>query len=94
MVGVPALWELLRRRLFQRFDDKSPILGGFMRVLASANYELRSRTGRRPGHAAVLPVHEGFGGRIRYLISGGSALPPDVMKAFAGWASTSSRATA
>jgi long-chain acyl-CoA synthetase len=31
-----------------------------------------------------LPVHEGFGGRIRYLISGGSALPADVMKAFYG----------
>jgi long-chain acyl-CoA synthetase len=31
-----------------------------------------------------LPVHEGFGGRIRYLISGGSALPPDVMKTFYG----------
>ena len=31
-----------------------------------------------------LPVHEGFGGRIRYLISGGSALPLDVMKAFYG----------
>jgi long-chain acyl-CoA synthetase len=31
-----------------------------------------------------LPIHEGFGGRIRYLISGGSALPADVLKAFHG----------
>jgi long-chain acyl-CoA synthetase len=84
IVGVPALWDLLRRRLFQRFDDKSPVLGGFMRGLASANYELRSRTGFDLGMLLFLPVHEGFGGRIRYLISGGSALPPDVMRAFAG----------
>ena len=80
MVGVPALWQLLRRRMFQRFDDKSPILGGFMRALASANYELRSRTGFDLGKLLFLPVHEGFGGRIRYLICGGSALPPDVMQ--------------
>ena len=53
IVGVPALWDLLRRRLFQRFDDKSPVLGGLMRVLAKANYELRNRAGFDVGHAAV-----------------------------------------
>ena len=84
IVGVPALWDLLRRRLFQRFADKSPILEGFMKVLAAANFELRSRTGVDLGILVFLPVHEGFGGRIRYLISGGSALPVDVMKAFYG----------
>ncbi|HZL19463.1 MAG TPA: AMP-binding protein, partial [Polyangia bacterium] len=84
IVGVPALWDLLRRRLFQRFADKSPLLEGFMKVLAAANFELRSRTGLDLGILIFLPVHEGFGGRIRYLISGGSALPTDVMKAFYG----------
>jgi long-chain acyl-CoA synthetase len=84
IVGVPALWDLLRRRLFQRFADKSPVLEGFMKLLANANFELRSRTGLDLGVLLFLPVHEGFGGRIRYLISGGSALPVDVMKAFYG----------
>ncbi|HVV50971.1 MAG TPA: AMP-binding protein [Polyangia bacterium] len=84
IVGVPALWDLLRRRLFQRFADKSPVLEAFMKVLAAGNFELRSRTGFDLGMLIFLPVHEGFGGRIRYLISGGSALPADVMKAFYG----------
>jgi long-chain acyl-CoA synthetase len=84
IVGVPALWDLLRRRLFQRFDEKSPLLGGFMKVLARGNYELKSRSGLDLGMLLFLPVHEGFGGRIRYLISGGSALPPEVMEAFSG----------
>ncbi len=76
---MPALWDLLRRRLFQRFDDKSPRpRAASCAALASANYELRSRTGLDLGMLLFLPVHEGFGGRIRYLISGGSALPPDV----------------
>ncbi|HXU04536.1 MAG TPA: AMP-binding protein, partial [Polyangia bacterium] len=84
IVGVPALWDLLRRRILQRFDDKSPVLGGLMRGLAKANYELRNRAGFDVGQLLFLPVHEKFGGRIRYLISGGSALPPEVLEAFTG----------
>src|SRR3954447_24576072 len=84
IVGVPALWDLMRPRLFQRFDDKSPVLGVFMRLLAKANYEMRNRAGFDVGQLLFLPVHEGFGGRIRYLISGGSALPAEVLEAFSG----------
>jgi long-chain acyl-CoA synthetase len=84
IVGVPALWEALRRRLLQRFSDKAPFLETFMKGLMAANYELRTRTKLDLGVLVFLPIHEGFGGRIRYLISGGSALPPDVLKAFHG----------
>jgi long-chain acyl-CoA synthetase len=84
IVGVPALWDLMRRRLMQRFSDKAPALETFMKGLMTANYELRTRTKIDLGVLVFLPIHEGFGGRIRYLISGGSALPPDVLKAFHG----------
>ncbi|HVU50984.1 MAG TPA: AMP-binding protein [Polyangia bacterium] len=84
IVGVPALWDLMRRRLMQRFSEKAPALETFMKGLMAANYELRTRTKIDLGVLAFLPIHEGFGGRIRYLISGGSALPPDVLKAFHG----------
>jgi len=84
IVGVPALWDLLRRRVLQRFSDKTPLLELAMKGLMTANYELRSRSGLDLGMLFFLPVHEGFGGRIRYLISGGSALPQEVMKSFMG----------
>jgi long-chain acyl-CoA synthetase len=84
IVGVPALWDLMRRRLLQRFSDKAPILETFLKALMAANYELRTRTKIDLGVLIFLPIHEGFGGRIRYLISGGSALPADVLKAFHG----------
>jgi long-chain acyl-CoA synthetase len=84
IVGVPALWEALRRRLLTRFSEKAPVLETFMKGLMAANYELRTRTKVDLGVLAFLPIHEGFGGRIRYLISGGSALPPEVLKAFHG----------
>ncbi|HEY0709096.1 MAG TPA: AMP-binding protein [Polyangia bacterium] len=84
IVGVPALWELLKRRVMQKFNDSSPLIEPVMKALTSANYELRTRTGLDLGMFLFLPVHAGFGGRIRYLISGGSALSPDVMKTFQG----------
>jgi long-chain acyl-CoA synthetase len=84
IVGVPALWDLMRRRVLQRFSEKSPVLETMVKGLIAANYELRSRTKLDLGMLFFLPIHEGFGGRIRYLISGGSALPSEVLKTFYG----------
>ncbi len=84
IVGVPALWELLKRRVMQKLTDKSAVIEPVVKALAAGNYELRTRTGIDLGMLLFLPVHAGFGGRIRYLISGGSALSPEVMKAFQG----------
>ena len=84
IVGVPALWETLRRRVLQRFSDKSEILESAVKALSDANFEVRARTGIDLGMFLFLPVHEKLGGRIRYMISGGSALPPDVLKTFYG----------
>jgi long-chain acyl-CoA synthetase len=84
IVGVPALWDLMRRRVLQKFSDKSPLIDAAVRGLIAANYELRSRTKVDLGMLFFLPIHEGFGGRIRYLISGGSALPAEVLKTFYG----------
>jgi long-chain acyl-CoA synthetase len=84
IVGVPALWETLRRRVLQTFSDKSEILESAVKALADANFEIRARTGIDLGMLLFLPVHEKLGGRIRYMISGGSALPADVLKLFYG----------
>jgi long-chain acyl-CoA synthetase len=84
IVGVPALWELLRRRVMQKLSDRSPLLEPLLKTVAAANYRLRANTGLDLGMLLFLPVHAGFGGRIRYLISGGSALSPEVLKTFYG----------
>jgi len=84
IVGVPALWELLKRRVLQKFTDRSPVVGKAVEALLKANYELRARTGVNLGVLFFFPVHEGFGGRIKYLISGGSSLPADVLETFYG----------
>ena len=55
IVGVPALWELLKRRMMQKLTDQSPLLEPLVKALAAGNYELRAEDRARPGHAAVLP---------------------------------------
>jgi long-chain acyl-CoA synthetase len=62
IVGVPALWETLRRRVLQRFSDKSEILESAVKALADVNFELRARTGVDLGMLLFLPVHEKLGG--------------------------------
>ena len=84
IVGVPALWDLLKRRIMGRFSDRSARLEELVNTLIDGNYLLRNDTPLNFGPLLFLPVHAAFGGRIRYLISGGSALSPSTLKTFRG----------
>jgi long-chain acyl-CoA synthetase len=84
MVGVPALWELLHRRIRTRLNERSEWIGSAADLLIRANAWLRDRTPLNLGQIFFYPIHEGMGGRIRYLISGGSALGEKVQKDFHG----------
>ena len=54
IVGVPALWDLLRRRLFQRFADKSPVLRRLhARCSPRRTTSCATRAGFDVGHAAL-----------------------------------------
>src|SRR6185369_12451152 len=74
MVGVPALWELLHRRIKNRLYEHSDWIGKTAENLIWANAWLRDKTSVNLGQVLFYPIHEGLGGRIRYFISGGSAL--------------------
>ncbi len=84
MVGVPALWDLLRRRILNKFGDKSKKLEGFVKSLISINKWIREKTSLNVGPFLFFPVHHGLGGRIRYLISGGSSLSEKTYDTFYG----------
>ncbi|MEW6731834.1 MAG: AMP-binding protein [Acidobacteriota bacterium] len=84
IVGVPALWELLHRRIMNRFAEKSEWLERTMKALMRINSRVREKTPLNLGPLIFYPVHERLGGRIRYLISGGSALSENVLKGFHG----------
>ena len=84
MVGVPALWELLHRRIKNRLNDQGKWVGDAAEGLMRANSWLRDHTPFNFGQIVFRPIHNGLGGRIRYLISGGSGLNDKIKKDFHG----------
>ena len=84
IVGVPALWQLLERRIQQQTEDRGPLVSSVFQSLLSLNKSLGTRFGISAGKVLLKPVHDQFGGHLRVLISGGSALPPAVHELFQG----------
>jgi long-chain acyl-CoA synthetase len=80
MVGVPALWEMLHRRIMNRLNDNGKWVGQGAELLMRANSWLRDRTPLNLGQLVFRPIHAGMGGRIRYLISGGSSLDEKIKR--------------
>ena len=84
MVGVPALWQLLERRMRQQVRDRGPAQARAFDWALELNRILGKNLGLNAGKLFFGQVHERMGGKIRYLISGGSALPKSTAKTFAG----------
>lgn len=84
MVGVPAVWQLLERRIVSQITARGPLAAKAFDILSDFNRTLGKTTGVNLGRVLFGPVHEGLGGNIRYLISGGAALPKDTARLFTG----------
>ncbi len=84
MVGVPALWQLLHRRITQELAARPAWVETAFDALVAGNRELRDRTGWNLGKLLFWPVHRRLGGKLRVLVSGGSALTEEVHAAFRG----------
>ena len=86
MVGVPALWQLLERKIYKNVSDAGVLVEKAFDSIIELNRSLRDKLPWDIGAGKLLffPVHRKLGGRMRLLISGGSALPPDTLKAFRG----------
>lgn len=80
MVGVPALWEMLHRRIKSRLRERGDWLADIADNMIEFNAWIRDNTPFNLGPIVFFPIHEGMGGRMRYLISGGSALSEKVQK--------------
>ncbi len=84
MVGVPALWQLLERRIVSQAKERGPLASQAFDVALELNRMLGKRLGLDAGKLFFAPVHEKLGGRVRFLISGGGALPKSTADTFAG----------
>lgn len=84
LIGVPALWQLLQRRIESRLGGENVVAKLVLEGVKQTNLFLRDRMGLNVGGVAAYPVHRALGGRLKYLVSGGSALDPEVMSFFRG----------
>jgi len=80
MVGVPALWEMLHRRIKTRMRERGDWFADLADNVIEFNAWVRDNTPFNFGPIIFFPIHQGMGGRMRYLISGGSALSEKVQK--------------
>ncbi len=80
MVGVPALWEMLHRRIKTRLRERGDWIADIADNIIEFNAWIRDSTPFNLGPVLFFPIHQGMGGKMRYLISGGSALSEKVQK--------------
>ncbi|MBV9216829.1 MAG: AMP-binding protein, partial [Acidobacteria bacterium] len=80
MVGVPALWEMLHRRIKTRLRERGDWIADLADNVIEFNAWIRDNTPFNLGPVIFFPIHQGMGGKMRYLISGGSALSEKVQK--------------
>ena len=91
MVGVPALWQALERKIMKQVDERGPLISRAFKFVVEVCRKLRDEmplslesTLLNFPRFLFFPVHQAFGGRLRLQISGGSALSPDTLKLFRG----------
>lgn len=83
LIGVPALWQLLQRRIESKLGQGA-LSHLVVEGIKQTNLFMRDRAGVNIGAFAAFPVHRALGGRLKYLVSGGSALDSEVMSFFRG----------
>ncbi len=84
LIGVPALWEMLERRITQKVADHGTLATRVFDFAVELNKSLGKSLGVDAGRILFGPVHEGLGGHLRFMVSGGAALPEATQQRFAG----------
>lgn len=84
MVGVPALWQLLERRIHSKVAERGDFAKSMFDSLLDGNRFLGDKLGADLGKALFGQVHDELGGSVKFLISGGAALPKDTARLFQG----------
>ncbi len=82
MVGVPALWQLLERRIFEQVRERGAAAETLFDMALAFNKMLGESIGADVGKVLFGTVHSALGGNLKYLISGGAALPKDTAEVF------------
>ncbi|MGA7124343.1 MAG: AMP-binding protein, partial [Polyangiaceae bacterium] len=81
MVGAPALWQAFERRVRAQVDARGPLARVAFDATTEASRWL-ARAGIDAGSVLFGAAHAQMGGRMKWLISGGGALPKETQQFF------------
>jgi long-chain acyl-CoA synthetase len=84
MVGVPALWQALERKVRATVRERGGVVEQAFESAMRAQLTLAQKTGLDVGRRVFKPLHDALGGHLKILISGGAALPKDTHALFQG----------
>jgi long-chain acyl-CoA synthetase len=79
-LGVPALFDQMYRTIVRRAESEGR-LEMFQRGLRAVD-TIKRRTGVNLGRFLFREVHQQLGGHLRFALSGGAALNPEVARSF------------
>ena len=82
LVGVPRLWYLFHKKIFDAVRAKPAPLRLLFRLMLVVNGLLRDLFGINAGRFLFRPVHQSFGGNLRLAVSAGASFDADVAQAF------------
>ena len=82
LIGVPALWEAVHRRIVDEVESRGPFVHAAFNQLRDLNRRLDKDSGINLASILFRPAHNALGGRLKLAVSGGSALPHRVSEFF------------
>lgn len=74
LLGVPRLWEMLHKKIIGKINSNK-VVKGLFKICEKLESPVLSKK-------IFKKVHEVFGGNIRFLVSGGSKLNPEISQDF------------
>ncbi|HEY7184799.1 MAG TPA: AMP-binding protein, partial [Blastocatellia bacterium] len=82
LLGVPRLWYLLHRKVFDAVRARPAPVRWISSAMMNLNGRLRDAFGVNAGRLFFKRIHQAFGGRLRFAVSGGSSFDPKVARDF------------
>ena len=82
LIGVPALWEAIHRRILDEIESRGPFFHAGFNQLRELNQRLIRDSGINLGSIIFRQAHGALGGRLKLAVSGGAALPKRVADFF------------
>jgi long-chain acyl-CoA synthetase len=82
LATVPQFFYLFHNRIHEELGRKPPLIRFVFRSMKGINRFCLRYLGLNLGKLAFARIHKGFGRRLRYFVSGGSAFDPRVAQDF------------